>query len=70
MSFPAGLFLSFLVMKLVGIIDWSWWWVTAPLWGSAVIFLTYVAVGSVVVGILAWRSDKKSNDTRRYLNFK
>ena len=24
-------FIVFLVFKLVGLIDWSWWWVTAPL---------------------------------------
>lgn len=32
------LFLIFLVLKLVGVIDWSWWWVTAPLWGSLVLY--------------------------------
>lgn len=26
------LFLIFLVLKLIGVITWSWWWVTAPLW--------------------------------------
>ena len=26
------LFLVFLVLKLTHFIDWSWWWVTAPLW--------------------------------------
>ncbi len=26
------LFLIFLILKLTGIIDWSWWWVTSPLW--------------------------------------
>ena len=26
------LFVVFLVLKLCGIIDWSWWWVFAPLW--------------------------------------
>jgi hypothetical protein len=26
------LFIIFLVLKLVGVINWSWWWVTAPLW--------------------------------------
>lgn len=29
----AILFLIFLVLKLCAVIDWSWWWVTAPLWG-------------------------------------
>lgn len=28
------LFVTFLVLKLTGFIAWSWWWVTAPLWGS------------------------------------
>lgn len=27
-----ALFLVFLVLKLCGVITWSWWWVTAPLW--------------------------------------
>ena len=27
------LFLLFLGLKLGGVITWSWWWVTAPLWG-------------------------------------
>ena len=26
------IFVVFLILKLVGTIDWSWWWVTAPLW--------------------------------------
>jgi len=26
------LFLVFLVLKLTAVIDWSWLWVTAPLW--------------------------------------
>lgn len=26
------LFVVFLVLKLCGVIDWSWWWVTAPIW--------------------------------------
>lgn len=33
-SFGLGtvLFLVFLILKLTHNIDWSWWWVTAPLW--------------------------------------
>jgi membrane protein YdbS with pleckstrin-like domain len=27
-----GMFLIFLTLKLCNVIDWSWWWVTAPLW--------------------------------------
>lgn len=25
-------FIVFLVLKLTGVIGWSWWWVTSPLW--------------------------------------
>jgi len=33
------LFLIFLVLKLTGVIGWSWWWITCPLWaGLALVF--------------------------------
>lgn len=35
---PTALFLIFLVLKLVGVIDWSWWWVTSPLWIGFIIW--------------------------------
>lgn len=32
------LFVLFVGLKLTGYIDWSWWWVTAPVWtGFAVV---------------------------------
>jgi hypothetical protein len=36
------LLIVFIVLKLVGVIDWSWWWVLSPLWisvGLGLIFL-------------------------------
>lgn len=42
LSFGSILFFIFLILKLCHVIDWSWCWVTAPLWisfGIAVIFL-------------------------------
>ena len=38
------LFCIFLVLKLTGHIDWSWWWVTSPLWIPFGIFLGILAV--------------------------
>lgn len=32
-------FLVFLILKLTNVIAWSWWWVTAPLWGGFAIGL-------------------------------
>lgn len=53
-----AVFLVFLVLKLTGHIDWSWWWVTAPLWGPVGIFLViFVVIGvsaSIVVLITDW----------------
>lgn len=49
MSVPVVLFLIFLVLKLTDVIDWSWWWVTAPLWGAVILgVLWFGAVGAVV----------------------
>lgn len=36
----------FIVLKLVGIINWSWWWVLSPIWISFIIVL-------VLYGIIA-----------------
>lgn len=35
---------AFIVLKLTGVIGWSWWWVTAPLWAPATLILTILAV--------------------------
>jgi len=32
MGLPGLMFIVFLTLKLIGVIAWSWWWVTAPLW--------------------------------------
>lgn len=47
---PAALFLVFLVLKLTGVITWSWVWVTAPLWISFAIGLL-IAVPLIILGI-------------------
>ena len=44
------LFVVFLILKLTGYIDWSWWWVTAPLWipfAIAMIILVFILAVSV-----------------------
>lgn len=47
------LFLLFLGLKLTGHIDWSWWWVTAPIWGVLVIGLLVFLVGLLFLGSVA-----------------
>lgn len=43
-SLPMVVFVIFLVLKLVGVIAWSWWWVLAPLW---IPFLIGVVLGTI-----------------------
>lgn len=40
-SFPALLTTVFIVLKLIGKIPWSWWWVLSPLWIFAAIALLF-----------------------------
>jgi hypothetical protein len=42
------LFLLFLGLKLGHVIDWSWWWVTAPLWGSIALAVVLFLAGAVL----------------------
>jgi hypothetical protein len=37
------LFVLFTGLKLCSVITWSWWWVTAPLWGG------FAFVGALLV---------------------
>jgi hypothetical protein len=43
---PGVLFVVFLVLKLTGNINWSWWWVTSPIW------IPLIAVVGVLLTLL------------------
>ena len=35
---------AFIVLRLCGVINWSWWWVMAPSWiTAAIVVLTVIA---------------------------
>jgi hypothetical protein len=36
-GFLGLLTIVFIVLKLCKVIDWSWWWITCPLWGPLAI---------------------------------
>lgn len=42
-GFPGALFIVFLILKLTGVIAWSWWWVTCPMWIIPLIYLVLFA---------------------------
>ena len=55
LTFLQALFLVFLVLKLTGktvVATWSWWWVTAPLWGGLAIGLIILLIG-LLFGLLS-----------------
>jgi phosphoglycerol transferase MdoB-like AlkP superfamily enzyme len=44
--------IAFIVLKLTGVITWSWWWVTAPLWGGFALCAVIVVAAVVLVAVL------------------
>lgn len=54
LSFSGLLTVAFVVLKLCGIIDWSWWWVLSPIWISVVLVII-IAVIEVIIEIRSKR---------------
>lgn len=50
---------AFIVLKLTGFIDWSWWWVTAPLWGGFAVFLAIVACIGIWAIVSTWLENRR-----------
>lgn len=49
MSLGGVLFIVFLVLKLCHVINWSWWWVTAPIWIPIAILLLIYCIGFLYI---------------------
>lgn len=54
-TFPAGLTLLFIALKLTHVIDWEWVWVLSPLWisflvgvGFFFLWLLFVIIAAVL----------------------
>lgn len=45
------LFIIFLILKLTDNIDWSWWWVTSPLWLPIAFFGGIALIGIILAAI-------------------
>lgn len=52
----------FVALKLLGVISWSWWWVTAPFWGPLALAL---AVGVGVLIFAVWAVYAERRDMRK-----
>lgn len=40
-GFLSLLAIVFITLKLTSVIDWSWWYVTMPLWGGIALFACF-----------------------------
>lgn len=56
MGFAGVLAIVFIVLKLVGVINWSWLWVLSPIWISFALALLIWGIVMLVVVIQAAKS--------------
>ena len=71
LNIPLFVFLVFLVLKITHVIDWSWWWVTCPLWITALYIIALVALWTLVETIINIRREKKKcRESQEWLNSK
>jgi len=54
----------FVTLKLLGIIDWSWWLVTLPFWGGFVLVVTIIVIGFPIF-LLVKQHKKRAADAWR-----
>jgi ABC-type antimicrobial peptide transport system permease subunit len=56
--------LAFFIAKIMGYINWSWWFVFAPLWLGLAIILSVLAVGAL--GVILFAVMSALLDQRKY----
>lgn len=64
------LLVVFVVLKLTGNIDWSWWWVLCPLWIPLLIALLALGVGCLAMIIAGFRAQHANKKALRELRQK
>ena len=52
-GFSTILLVIFIVLKLAGIIHWSWWWVLSPLWIGLGVVIAVFIVTAIIVAVAA-----------------
>lgn len=50
-GFSGLLTIVFIVLKLTGNIDWSWWWVLSPIWLVVAFISALLIIGFIVIAI-------------------
>lgn len=47
-GFAGLLTIAFVVLKLCGVIAWSWWWVISPIWISVALVLVLLVIAGIL----------------------
>lgn len=58
LSFTSVLGLIFIVLKLVGVINWSWWLVLLPIYGPTLFVVVIIAV-LMIIGLIINHFEKR-----------
>ena len=64
MGLTGVLFVVFLVLKLTDYIDWSWWWIFAPIW-LPLVFLLFIFAGYYIFTSKQDRQFSRAMDSLR-----
>lgn len=48
-GFAGALTIAFIILKLLGKIAWSWWWVLSPIWISAIVVILFLLIYFIIV---------------------
>lgn len=54
-GFVGLLTIVFIVLKLLNVIEWSWWWVLSPIWisfGITIAVILIIVIVAIIVGII------------------
>lgn len=48
-GFTGLLGVAFIVLKLCGVINWSWFWVLSPLWVGVAIVILFLCIAGIII---------------------
>ena len=63
-SFMGMLTILFITLKLTNYIDWSWWWVTSPIWIPVVIAIGLAIILLIFTLIMVFIGRKSLSDVK------
>lgn len=64
LGFVGALTITFIVLKLCGVVSWSWWWVLSPAWISFAVTVVLLLAGAAIVWALG-SYDRRTTARRR-----